>query len=144
MHTRSATEPYMNETYKWMHQHIELVRPFFAQNGGPIIMTQMENELTASSDSTYVKWLGQLADDADELKTGLPWIMCHGAHANNTIEKCNGCDCTSFVPELVKRGQPAMWTEDEQWFDRFQQGASVRPTGDLGRGMAAFIAVCVC
>ena len=25
-----------------------------------------------------------------------------------------------------------MWTEDEQWFDRFSQGASVRPTSDLG------------
>ena len=129
MHERSATQPYMNETYKWMHQHIELVRPHFAANGGPIIMTQMENELSPGANASYVAWLGELAD---ELHTGLPWIMCHGAHANNTIETCNGCDCTGFVDGLVARGQPAMWTEDEQWFDRFSQGASVRPTSDLG------------
>ena len=40
--TRTATQPYMNLTYTWMHEHIEYVRPFFAENGGPIIMTQME------------------------------------------------------------------------------------------------------
>jgi hypothetical protein len=137
MKERSATQPYMNEAYQWMHQHIELVRPFFAENGGPIIMTQMENELSGSSDTPYVQWLGQLAS---ELHTNLPWIMCHGAHANNTISTCNGCDCTSFVDDLAKQNVPAMWTEDEQWFDRFSQGASVRPTGDLGRGVAAFIA----
>ena len=33
-----------------------------------------------------------------------------------------------------------MWSEDEQWFDRFSQGASVRSTTDLGRGVAAFVA----
>ena len=42
MHPRSATQPYMNVTYNWMHQHIEYVRPYFAENGGPIIMTQSE------------------------------------------------------------------------------------------------------
>jgi hypothetical protein len=139
--TRCAGTPaaaaYMNETYNWMHQHIELVRPHFAASGGPIIMTQMENELSGPSTTPYVQWLGELAT---ELQTGLPWIMCHGAHANDTIETCNGCDCTSFVDGLVAQNQPAMWTEDEQWFDRFSQGQSVRPTGDLGRGVAAFVA----
>jgi len=101
-------------------------------------MTQIENELSGPSDSPYVEWLGQLAT---ELKTNMPWIMCHGAHANNTIETYNGCDGTSFVPALVAQNQPAMWSEDEQWFDRFSQGAAVRHTGDVGRGVAKFIAV---
>ena len=64
---------------------------------GPIIMTQIENELSGPSDSPYVEWLGQLAT---ELKTNMPWIMCHGAHANNTIETYNGCDGTSFYVSL--------------------------------------------
>jgi hypothetical protein len=34
-----------------------------------------------------------------------------------------------------------MWSEDEQWFDRFEQGASVRPTGNVGHSVAAFFAV---
>jgi len=95
-------------------------------------MTQIENELSGPSNTPYVEWLGELAI---ELKTGLPWIMCHGAHANGTIETCNGCDCTAWVDGPISRGEPAMWTEDEQWFDRFSQGASVRPTSDLGRGI---------
>jgi beta-galactosidase len=41
-HTRTATQPYQNLTYTWMHEHIEHVRPFFAENGGPIIMTQVK------------------------------------------------------------------------------------------------------
>ena len=137
MHARSASQPYQDVCTKWMHDHIEYVRPHFAENGGPIIMTQMENELSGPSNTPYVDWLGELAT---ELKTGLPWIMCHGAHANNTIETCNGCDCASFVSGLAAQNQPAMWSEDEQWFDRFEQGASVRATGNVGYGVAKFIA----
>lgn len=118
MHPRSATQPYQDVCFDWMHSHIEYVRPYFAENGGPIIMTQMENELSGPSNTPYVDWLGELAT---QLKTNLPWIMCHGAHANDTIETCNGCDCTGFVDGIVVNGQPAMWTEDEQWFDRFSQ-----------------------
>ena len=137
MHPRSATQPYQDTCYDWMHQHIEYVRPFFAQSGGPIIMLQIENELSGSSDTPYVQWLGELAT---ELKTGLPWIMCHGAHANDTIETCNGCNCEGDVPGLQAQDQPAMWSEDEQWFDRFTQGASVRATGNVGYGVANFVA----
>ena len=67
MKPRSATEPYQDYCRSWMHQHIEHVQPFFAANGGPIIMTQIENELGGSSNTPYVKWLGRLAS---ELKTG--------------------------------------------------------------------------
>jgi hypothetical protein len=136
MHPRSATQPYQDTCYDWMHQHIEHVRPFFAANGGPIIMAQIENELSGPSNTPYVQWLGELAT---ELKTGLPWIMCHGAHANDTIETCNGCNCPGDVPSLQAQDQPAMWSEDEQWFDRFTQGASVRVTGNVGYGVANFI-----
>ena len=67
-------------------------------------------------------------------------IMCHGAHANDTIETYNGCDGASFVSGLAAQGQPGMWSEDEQWFDRFEQGASVRVTNSVGYGVAKFVA----
>jgi hypothetical protein len=35
---------------------------------------------------------------AASLKTGIPWEMCNGLYANNTIETCNSCDCASWVP----------------------------------------------
>jgi hypothetical protein len=72
MKARSATQPYQDVCTGWMHNHIEHVRPFFAENGGPIIMTQMENELSGPSNTPYVQWLGELAT---ELKTGLPWCV---------------------------------------------------------------------
>lgn len=42
--------------------------------------------------------------------------MCNGASAPNTINSCNGGDCTSFIEEygqngLVLKTQPALWTE---------------------------------
>lgn len=72
MKPRSATQPYQDVCTSWMHNHIEYVRPFFAENGGPIIMTQMENELSGPSNTPYVEWLGELVT---ELKTGLPWYV---------------------------------------------------------------------
>ena len=54
-------QPYMNETYKWMHQHIEHVRPFFATNGGPIIMTQVRARVLCPCDGDRVigcVWVG--------------------------------------------------------------------------------------
>lgn len=58
-----------------------------------------------------------------------------------SFPKHTAIEGTSFVPALVAQNQPAMWSEDEQWFDRFSQGAAVRHTGDVGRGVAKFIAV---
>ncbi len=69
-----------------MVQHIAYIRPYFAENGGPIIMTQIENELSGPSNTPYVTWLGQLAAQLD---TGLPWIMCHGVSARG---------CRSLLP----------------------------------------------
>ena len=43
MHPRSATQPYQDTCYRWMHSHIEFVRPHFAANGGPVIMLQVRS-----------------------------------------------------------------------------------------------------
>ncbi len=34
----------MNEMALWMTNIVNLLRPFFASNGGPIILAQVENE----------------------------------------------------------------------------------------------------
>ena len=64
--------------------------------------TQIENELSGPSNTPYVEWLGQLVT---QLKAGLPWVMCHGAHANDTIETCNGCTCSGNIPGLQAQNQ---------------------------------------
>jgi hypothetical protein len=73
---------------------VNLVRPYFAPNGGPIVLLQIENEYWDESQWPYIEWCGELAAS---LHTGIPWEMCNGLYANNTIETCNSCDCASWV-----------------------------------------------
>jgi beta-galactosidase len=40
---RKAVQPYMELTTEWMTSHVETVRPFFATNGGPIILLQVRH-----------------------------------------------------------------------------------------------------
>jgi len=129
MKSRTPTQPYQNVSGQWMHDHIEYVRPHFAANGGPIIMLQIENELSGPSNTPYVEWLGVLVK---ELDAGLPWIMCHGAHANDTIETYNGCDGRGFVAGQTAQNLPAMWSEDEQVRSRERESVCV------------CVCVCVC
>ena len=65
----------------------DVMRPHLARVGGPIIMAQIENELHLSPSDPYVTWCGQLAAALD---LDIPWVMCNGASANNTINACNG------------------------------------------------------
>ncbi len=76
-------------------------RDFFADRGGPIALGQVENELHTSQ-QTYVDWCGQLAEDTG---VKIPWGMCNGNSANNTINTCNGGDCTQFIEENGQNGQ---------------------------------------
>ena len=47
----------------------------------------------------------------------IAWGMCNGNSADNTINTCNGGDCTKFIEENGQNGrvlidQPALWTEN--------------------------------
>ena len=84
---------------------------------------QIENELDASDDPNgdlYVQWSGDLANG---LVPEIPWLMCNGDTANNTINTCNGYggDCTAFLEAGGQSGRilkdhPAIWTENEGGF----------------------------
>ena len=85
-------------------------RPYLAKNGGPIILAQIENEYHGG-DHTYVEWCGQLAESQN---FDIPWVMCNGESANNTINTCNGNQCyNSYVPSHASKfpGQPLAWYE---------------------------------
>ena len=81
--------------------------------GGPIVLAQIENELGNNADPRYVQWNG---DMANAFNVGVPWIMCNGVSANNTINTCNGNDCAGFLEQNGQSGrilidQPGLWTE---------------------------------
>jgi hypothetical protein len=139
---KAAEEPYMSLTTEWMKSHVETVRPYFATNGGPIILMQIDNELSGAKPD-YLSYLTGLAA---ELDTGIPWTMCHGQHINGSLLTCNGVagrndGCRKFSQQQFAAGQPAMFTEDEQWYDRYGQAASLRNSSSSARGMATFIAL---
>ena len=90
------------------------VEPYLAKNGGPIILAQIENEYHGST--AYVNWCGNFAAG---LNLSIPWVMCNGESANNTVNTCNGNDCyDSYLPSHSTSypGQPLGWTENEGWF----------------------------
>jgi len=130
---------------RWMAVLVAQVRDFFADQGGPIILAQVENEIWGAPQS-YIDWCGQLADS---LAVNVPWIMCNGQSANNTINTCNANDCASFIESNGQSGrilidQPALWTENEGWFqqwgDPYPNDWSDRHPEDLSYTVARWFA----
>jgi hypothetical protein len=95
-----------------------VMRPFLARVGGPIVMAQIENELRLKPSDPYVAWCGELAASLD---LDIPWVMCNGASASNTINACNGRHCSdpgqyADTHAALFPGQPLVWTEDWSFF----------------------------
>ena len=94
---------------------------FFATQGGPIVLMQVENELP-KTDMTYVEWCGTMAHAAlDAVGVSVPIEMCNGQTAKSTINTCNGNDCSGYLENHGQNGrilidQPGLWTENEGGF----------------------------
>ena len=110
---------------RMMRDVVAYMEPYMAKNGGPIIITQIENEYgDGGSDPGrigYIEWCGQLAAS---LNTSTVWIMCQEGEAPYPIiDTCNGGSCGGWVDwQYTTRGQPAMWTENwVAWFQGWGQ-----------------------
>lgn len=119
MAVRSSNAPWEMEMARFVKDIAKLVTPYLAKNGGPIVLAQIENEIN-TGDSAYVQWCGDLANG---LNLGIPWLMCNGDSANNTINSCNGNDCSKYASSHAQKfpGQPLAWTEDEGWFQEWDK-----------------------
>ena len=114
MVVRSNNDPWKKVMQRFVLDMMDLARPLLAPQGGPIIIAQIENEFRWK-DAGYIDWCGRLVDKID---AGIPWIMCNGASASNTINTCNGNDCAEYAEEHNTKypGQPLSWTENEGWY----------------------------
>lgn len=119
MKLRSSSGPWEEFMAHFVTDMVKLATPYLATNGGPIIMAQIENEFRFN-DPDYVAWCGSLVAGLD---LGIPWLMCNGQSANNTINTCNGNDCTAYAYAhvLAFPGQPLAWTENEGWFQEWDR-----------------------
>ncbi|GMP37810.1 hypothetical protein CsSME_00009331 [Camellia sinensis var. sinensis] len=114
----------------------------FKSQGGPIIMSQIENEYGPESEAfggagyAYMSWAAKMAV---ELGTGVPWVMCREDDAPDpVINTCNGFYCDYFSPN--KPYKPTMWTEAwSGWFTEFGGPIHQRPVEDLAFAVARFI-----
>lgn len=96
-----------------------MARPLMAPNGGPIILGQVENEFRWR-DPAYIEWCGELVKEVD---AGIPFLMCNGYSASNTINTFNGNDGTEYAESHAAAypGQPLAWTENEGWFQEWDK-----------------------
>ncbi|KAI4377786.1 hypothetical protein MLD38_015364 [Melastoma candidum] len=114
----------------------------FESQGGPIILSQIENEFgpieweTGEAGRAYSKWAANMAVG---LGTGVPWVMCKQDDAPDpVINTCNGFYCEGFQPN--KNYKPKMWTEAwTGWFTEFGGSSPYRPAEDLAFSVARFI-----
>ncbi|KAK6944825.1 Glycoside hydrolase 35, catalytic domain [Dillenia turbinata] len=114
----------------------------FQPQGGPIILSQIENEYgpveweIGAPGVAYTKWAASMAVG---LGTGVPWVMSKQDDAPDpVIDTCNGFYCENFFP--TKKYKPKMWTEAwTGWFTEFGGALPNRPAEDVAYAVARFI-----
>ncbi|XP_047939162.1 beta-galactosidase 8 [Salvia hispanica] len=140
---RTDNEPFKAEMKRFTAKIVDLMKQenLYASQGGPIILSQIENEY-GNIDSAYgggakpyITWAATMATS---LNTGVPWVMCQQKDAPNPIiDTCNGFYCDQYTPN--SNNKPKMWTENwSGWFSSFGDPLPYRPTEDVAFAVARF------
>ncbi|KAJ3216287.1 hypothetical protein HDU67_009722 [Dinochytrium kinnereticum] len=146
MELRNFNADFMHYMEGFVRKTLDVVKPYLATNGGPIILLQMENEFGAIEAENginghrYITWA---ADLANSLNVGLPWIMCVQDNMPTVINTGNGFYADNWIAPHWKRfyDQPAMFTELwTGWFQQWTQPKWTRPAEDVAFSSARFIA----
>ncbi|KAI3753326.1 hypothetical protein L2E82_25377 [Cichorium intybus] len=142
---RTDNEPFKMAMQKFTTKIVMMMKyeKLFESQGGPIILSQIENEYGAESQAygaaghAYLTWAAKMAVG---LNTGVPWVMCKQDDAPDPIiNTCNGFYCDYFSPNN-KETKPTMWTEAwSGWFSDFGGPVPHRPVQDLAFAVARFI-----
>nr|AJQ19480.1 beta-galactosidase [Diospyros kaki] len=140
---RTDNEPFKAEMKRFTAKIVDMMKQenLFASQGGPIILSQIENEYGnidaayGPAAKTYIKWAASMATSLD---TGVPWMMCQQSDAPDPIiNTCNGFYCDQFTPNSANK--PKMWTENwSGWFLSFGGAVPHRPVEDLAFAVARF------
>ncbi|ESW08032.1 hypothetical protein PHAVU_009G012700 [Phaseolus vulgaris] len=141
---RTDNEPFKAAMQGFTQKIVQMMKSekLFQSQGGPIILSQIENEYGPESRAmgaagrAYLNWAASMAVG---LGTGVPWVMCKQNDAPDpVINSCNGFYCDDFTPN--KPYKPSMWTESwSGWFTDFGGPIHQRPVQDLSFAVARFI-----
>ncbi|XP_051147165.1 beta-galactosidase 14-like [Andrographis paniculata] len=141
---RTYNEPFMFHMKRYTEKMINVVKEakLFADQGGPIIMAQIENEYNNVKDAyeeggqKYVVWAAEMATS---LYNGVPWIMCKQDNAPpSIISTCNGRQCGDTF-KGPGPNKPSLWTEN--WtaqYRVFGDPPSQRSAEDIAYSVARF------
>ncbi|KAK7402136.1 hypothetical protein VNO78_14159 [Psophocarpus tetragonolobus] len=140
---RTDNEPFKAEMKRFTAKIVDMIKQekLYASQGGPVILSQIENEYGnidssyGAAGKSYIKWAASMATSLD---TGVPWVMCQQADAPDPIiNTCNGFYCDQFTPNSDTK--PKMWTENwSGWFLSFGGAVPYRPVEDLAFAVARF------
>ncbi|XP_047334110.1 beta-galactosidase-like [Impatiens glandulifera] len=141
---RTDNQPFKAAMQKFTRKIVHLMKSenLFASQGGPIILSQIENEYgpieweIGAPGKAYTKWFSRMAVG---LNTGIPWVMCKQETAPDPfIDTCNGFYCEKFKPN--NNNKPKMFTENwTGWYTAFGGPVPYRPVEDLAYSVARFI-----
>ncbi|KAK9266227.1 hypothetical protein L1049_012431 [Liquidambar formosana] len=106
---RSDNEPFKFYMQNFTTKIVNLMKSegLYASQGGPIILSQIENEyhnIEAAfheKGPPYVCWVAKMTV---ELQTGVPWVMCKQSDAPDpVINTCNGMKCEKLLWDPTPR-----------------------------------------
>ncbi|XP_058188139.1 beta-galactosidase 6-like isoform X2 [Rhododendron vialii] len=141
-----------NELFKYYMQNfttniVNMMKSegLYASQGGPIILSQIENEyqnIEAAFNEKgppYVRWAAAMAVG---LQTGVPWIMCKQRDAPDpVINTCNGMRCGETFEGPNSPNKPSMWTENwTSFYQVFGGEPYIRSAQEIAFHVALFIA----
>ncbi|XAR62546.1 Beta-galactosidase [Bertholletia excelsa] len=141
---RTDNEPFKAAMQKFTEKIVNMMKSesLFESQGGPIILSQIENEYgpieweLGAPGKAYINWAARLVAS---LGTGVPWTMCKQEDAPEFIlDTCNAFYCQGFKPN--NNNKPKMWTEAwTSWYTNFGGPIPHRPVEDLAFAVVRFI-----
>ncbi|XP_031098098.1 beta-galactosidase 16-like isoform X2 [Ipomoea triloba] len=144
---RSDNEPFKLYMQNYTQKIVSMMKSegLYASQGGPIILSQIENEYKniekafREKGPPYVRWAAEMAVG---LETGVPWVMCKQDDAPDpVINACNGMRCgeINFAPNSPNK--PAIWTENwTSFYQVYGNDTLIRSAEDIAFHVALFIA----
>ncbi len=142
---RTDNEPFLREMEQWVRLLCDYVRPYFAPQGGIIILAQIENEygnIAWRYGEDGERYLHRLAEMTRTLQVGVPWVMCKGG-APGTIETINAFYAHRELDDYFARypDKPALWTEHwPGWYDLWGYPHNRRTPENVAYAAARFFA----
>ncbi|XP_059656330.1 beta-galactosidase 6 isoform X2 [Cornus florida] len=144
---RSDNEPFKFYMQNFTTKIVNLMKSegLYASQGGPIILSQIENEYQnveaafKEKGPSYVRWAAEMAVG---LQTGVPWVMCKQSDAPDpVINTCNGMKCGETFQGPNSPNKPSMWTENwTSFYEVFGGEPYLRSAEDIAFHTTLFIA----